>query len=67
MSYRYNLIVRKRGGGERVIPWDKIIIDKTTDHGEHADLYEKMPHEGRRYIPRHIIIRKEFYSGVSLK
>lgn len=54
-----NLVVKKRGGGERVIPWHKWGIDRSTSHGEDAELLEYMPHGGTRLIDRCNIIRRE--------
>lgn len=54
-----NLIVKKRGGGERIIPYYKWWILRNTPHGEDADIVELMPYDGMKYIDRCSIIRKE--------
>lgn len=56
---KQDLIVKKRGGGERRIPADKWFADRRVDVGESADLYERMPHGGKRPINRANIIRRE--------
>ena len=45
------LIVKKRGGGERIIPYDKWFINRNTPVGEEADVYERKPYGGKKYIP----------------
>jgi len=55
----YSLVVKKRGGGERVIPPEKFWIDRNTPVGEDADIYECKPWGGKRYIPWSDVIRKE--------
>lgn len=55
----FSLVVRKRRGGERVIPPSKFWIDRNTPVGEDADIWEVMPHNGRRHIPWRDVIRKE--------
>ena len=45
------LIVKKRGGGERRVPPDRWWINRNTPVGEDADLMERMPHNGYRYLP----------------
>jgi hypothetical protein len=54
-----NLVVKKRQGGERIIPWHKWFIDASTSHGEDSDLFEVMPYGGKRYIDRSKIVRRE--------
>ncbi len=44
------LIVKKRGGGERRVPPGKWWINRNTPVGEDADLMERMPHNGYRYL-----------------
>lgn len=44
------LILAKRGGGERFVPGDKWWIDRNTPVGEDADLYERKPYGGKRYV-----------------
>ena len=44
------LIVRKRGGGERRIPSGKWWINKNTPVGDDAELFERMPYNGRREL-----------------
>ncbi len=51
LEERKPLIVKKRGGGERTIPADKWWIDRNTPRGEDADLYERKPHGGNRWLP----------------
>jgi hypothetical protein len=56
----FDLVVVGRGGKERLIPAAKIIIDRSTDRGEPADYYERMPHSGKRWIhPDKIVQRIE--------
>jgi hypothetical protein len=56
---RQALIVRKRGGGERSIEPNKWFVDRNTERGEDADFYERMPHQGRRWIDPRSILRRE--------
>ena len=58
-AYHSSVVVAKRGGGERTIPPEKISVDRSTDRGEDADLYELLPHDGRRRIDHRTIIRME--------
>lgn len=51
-----SLIVTKRGGGHRVIPAGQWWIDKSTPRGDDADLYERKPHNGNRYISRETVV-----------
>lgn len=44
------LIMRKRGGGERRIPAGKWWVNRNTPVGEDAELIERMPHNGYRYL-----------------
>lgn len=44
------LIVKNRLGNERRIPPAKWWINKRTPVGEDAELWERMPHSGRRQI-----------------
>ncbi len=55
---RNDLVVKKRGGGERVITAERYWIDRNTPVGEDADYYEIKPYGGKRYIPIDSIIRK---------
>jgi len=55
----HTLIVKKRGGGERRIPPHKWWINRNTPVGEDAEIWERMPHEGRRYISYSDIIAME--------
>lgn len=45
------LILSKRGGGERRVPPGKWWINRNTPVGEDADLWERKPYGGTRYIP----------------
>ena len=45
------LIVKKRGGGERVISAGNWFINRNTPVGEEADVYERKPYNGKKYIP----------------
>ena len=56
---RFALVVKKRGGGERIIPPSKFWFDRNTPVGEDADVWERMPHNGRRLIQWSDVIRKE--------
>lgn len=50
---RKHLIVRaKNASGERIIPPGKWWIDRNTERGEDADIYERKPHQGRKLIDR---------------
>ena len=53
------LIMRKRGGGERRIPAGKWWIDRATPVGDDAELIERMPHNGYRYLDRRDLIAVE--------
>lgn len=53
------IIVRKRSGGERTIPRDRLHLNRFTEIGESAEYYEKMPHTGRRWIDPKTIVRIE--------
>lgn len=55
----FALIVRKRSGGERVIEPHKFWINRNTPRGEDAEIWERMPHQGRREIRWSEVIRKE--------
>ena len=44
------LIVRKRGGGERRIPSGKWWINRNTPVGDDAELFERMPYNGRKEL-----------------
>jgi hypothetical protein len=44
------LIMRKRGGGERRVPPGKWWINRNTPVGDDAELFERMPHDGYRYL-----------------
>lgn len=55
---KYDLVVKKRGGGTRQIKAGKWWINKRTPVGEDAELWERMPHQGRRIIPYKNIIAK---------
>jgi len=57
-----DLIVKKRGGGEKRIPSGKWWINKNTPVGEEADLIERMPHNGYRYLNWNDLIRVEHNS-----
>lgn len=59
MKPKTNLVVKKRGGGERIIPAGKWWIDQNTPVGEDADYYEVKPYQGKRWIPPSTIIREE--------
>lgn len=54
-----NLIVKKRGGGERSIPPHKWFLDRHTPVGEDAAYYERMPYGGKRWIDPKTILRRE--------
>lgn len=53
------LIVKKRGGGERVIPPHKFWINSNTPLGDDAEIWERMPHRGRRLVSWKDVIRFE--------
>ena len=55
----FALVVKKRGGGERVIEPKKFWINRNTPVGDDAEIWERMPHEGRRYIPWSSVVHKE--------
>jgi len=55
----FALVIRKRGGGERVIEPAKFWINRNTPRGEDAEIWERMPYEGRREILWSQVIRKE--------
>lgn len=51
LNTRLVLLVRTRTGNVRVIKPGKWFIDRNTEVGEDADVYERMPHNGLRRIP----------------
>lgn len=53
------IIYPKRGGGEKKIPPEKWWIDKSTPIGEDAELWERMPYGGNRYLDSAKIIGVE--------
>ena len=53
------LIMRKRGGGERRIPSGKWWINKNTPVGDEAELFERMPYNGRRELQWESLIAVE--------
>lgn len=53
------LIVKKRGGGEKRVPPGKWWINKNTPVGDDADLWERMPHDGRRWLSWDSVIAVE--------
>ena len=53
------LIVKKRGGGERRVMTGKWWVNRNTPVGEDADLWERMPHDGRRWISWESLIAVE--------
>lgn len=55
----FALIVKKRGGGERVIKSGNWWMDRQTPVGENAEIFERMPYDGRRTIPRNTILAIE--------
>jgi hypothetical protein len=59
LDQSHALIVRKRGGGERRIESGRWWINKYTPVGEDAEIWERMPHEGRRLIDDQKIIATE--------
>lgn len=59
LDIRHNLIVKKRGGGEKVIKAGKWWINKHTPVGEDAEIWERMPYHGRRFIDHKNIIAIE--------
>ena len=54
-----SLIVRKRGGGERIIKRGKWWINKNTPVGEDAEIWEEKPWGGRKLIEFSEIIATE--------
>lgn len=56
LDERKPLIVRKRGGGERVIPAGRWWINRNTPVGEDAQFWEIKPYNGRREILRREIL-----------
>lgn len=50
LDTRHDLIVKKRGDGERRIKSGKWWINRRTPVGEDAEIVERMPHRGRRII-----------------
>lgn len=59
LDQRDTLIVKKRGGGERRIKSGKWWINRNTPVGEDAEVWERMPHDGRRRIHYSKIIATE--------
>lgn len=57
------IYVKKRGGGERAIPPGKWYINRNTPVGEDAEIWERMPHNGRREIFRQDILRVDPQAG----
>lgn len=53
------LVVPKRGGGERIIKRGMWYIDKSSEIGEDASIWEHKPYNGHRYIERKEIIRQQ--------
>ncbi len=50
------LVVKKRGGGERIIKVNNWWINRNTPVGEPAEWWERMPHSGRRIIdPKKVV------------
>lgn len=54
-----NIVVKKRGGGERLIPWDKWYWSGSRAMGSSRDRVERKPHHGFKIIHESDIIRKE--------
>jgi hypothetical protein len=52
---KQSLIVKKRGGGERIIPYGKWYLNTNTPVGEDADIWENVTY-GRRQIDRNNIL-----------
>jgi len=44
------LLYAKRGGGERRVPPGKWWVNRNTPVGDEAELWERMPHDGRRLL-----------------
>jgi hypothetical protein len=61
----FSLVVKKRGGGERTIPPHKFWINRNTPVGEDAEIWEHMPHDGKRFIRWSDVIRKEWTTPTS--
>ena len=59
LDQRHALSVQKRGGGERRIESGRWWINKNTPVGEDAEIWERMPHSGRRLIDDRKIIATE--------
>lgn len=59
LDQRRTLIVRKRGGGERFISPGKWWVNRNTPVGEDVEVWERMPHQGRRLIDDKNIIAIE--------
>lgn len=55
-----DLIVKssRTGSGIRVIPAYKWFIDRSTEAGEDADIYEIKPHGGRKWIPWNVVVER---------
>lgn len=53
-----DIVVKKRGGGERIIKKGKWYINKSTEIGEDASIWERKPYGGYRYIDRKEIIKQ---------
>lgn len=59
MNIDNDLVVKKRGGGEKIIPAGKWWINRNTPVGEDAEFWERMPWDGRRIIPNSDVIRDQ--------
>lgn len=53
------LIIKARGGKERQISPDKWWVNRNTPVGEDAELWERMPYQGKRRIPWDKIVAME--------
>lgn len=54
-----SLVYMKRGGGEKTIPTGKWYINRNIPIGEDAELVERMPYGGCRFLDRDLIIAIE--------
>lgn len=57
------LIVKKKGSGERRIPPNRWWVNRNTPVGDDAELYEIMPHHGRRMIAWDALVAVERIQG----
>jgi hypothetical protein len=58
-----SLIVKKRGGGERVIPAGKWFYDIDTGKDNDVDVYEVKPYGGMRFVRRDTILNWKEIEG----